>query len=294
MDKQLQYEAALRQIAAIVTTALSAPEASPERVRSIGAAPDAVAQVRVCIPKRLKPELVAEAAARAVEINPLNQPNVLRMGGDRVDRDRIAVLTRKYWGRRGVRLTVRFMDTPSSELRSKILSHMNAWNATANVQFVETDVDGQVRIARESGQGYWSYLGTDVLSIPANEQTMNLDSFSLSTPESEFYRVVRHETGHTLGFPHEHMRREIVELIDPEKAIEYFGETQGWSPDEVRAQVLTPIDEASIFATPGSDTRSIMCYQLPGKIMRNNAPILGGTDIDPLDYAFAGSIYPKS
>jgi hypothetical protein len=28
---------------------------------------------------------------------------------------------------------------------------------------------------------------------------MNLDSFTTSTPDSEFYRVVRHETGHTLG-----------------------------------------------------------------------------------------------
>ena len=55
--------------------------------------------------------------------------------------------------------------------------------------------------------GYWSYLGTDVLHIPVDQQTMNLQGFTERTPESEYRRVVRHETGHTMGFPHEHMRR---------------------------------------------------------------------------------------
>jgi hypothetical protein len=34
-----------------------------------------------------------------------------------------------------------------------------------------------------------------------------------TTPDAEFYRVVRHETGHTLGFPHEHMRKEIIVVL---------------------------------------------------------------------------------
>ena len=68
----------------------------------------------------------------------------------------------------------------------------------------EAESRAQVRIARTREDGYWSYLGTDILSIDASQQTMNLDSFSMNTPDSEFYRVVRHETGHTLGFPHEH------------------------------------------------------------------------------------------
>jgi len=36
-----------------------------------------------------------------------------------------------------------------------------------------------------------------------------------------------------------------------------------------------------------------MCYQIPGNITRNGRPILGGTDIDASDAAFAGLIYPK-
>jgi len=113
---------------------------------------------------------------------------------------------------------------------------MNAWSRTANVTFVESKTDPKVRIARQGGQqgGYWSYLGTDILSIDRNQPTMNLEAFTMNIPESEFHRVVRHETGHTMGFPHEHMRRELVNEIDPDKAISYFGATQGWSPAEVR------------------------------------------------------------
>src|SRR5205085_8576725 len=98
-----------------------------------------------------------------------------------------------------------FLDGPPVDLRRRIVSHMNAWAKTANVRFVQTKTDPQVRIAREGGAdgGYWSYLGTDILQIDADQPTMNLEAFAMDTPESEFHRVVRHETGHTLGFPHE-------------------------------------------------------------------------------------------
>ena len=194
----------------------------------------------------------------------------------------------------GVRLTVSFMDNPPADLRARILSHMNAWAQTANVTFSEGNTDPQVRIARMEGAGYWSYLGTDILSIAADQPTMNLEAFTMSTPESEFHRVVRHETGHTLGCPHEHLRQELVDKIDPDKAISYFGQTQGWSPEEVRQQVLTPIEESSLIGTDHDDPYSIMCYQLPGTITKDGQPIIGGTDIDDQDFQFMAKIYPRN
>ncbi len=157
-------------------------------------------------------------------------------------------------------------------------------------------MDPHVRIARMGGVkgGYWSYLGTDILTIGRDEPTLNLEAFTTNTPESEFHRVVRHETGHTLGFPHEHMRRELVKLIDPKKAIALFRKTQGWSAEEVRQQVLTPIEESSLLGTEHADPNSIMCYQIPGSITKNGQPIVGGADIDPSDYAFVAKIYPKT
>ncbi len=255
----------------------------------------------VCTPKSLPKSLWVQAAQRAVAANPANHPRLDRLvrlvPEFQLTPERIAVVTKKYWGAKGVRLTVGFFDSPKPALRSRILLHMNAWAKTANVHFVASNVDPQVRIAFQSSPpevaGYWSYVGTDILSIPKTEPTMNLEAFTMDTPESEFHRVVRHETGHTLGFPHEHMRRELVNKIDPKKAIAFFEQTQGWSAEEVRQQVLTPIEQSSIRGTR-ADPRSIMCYQIPGTITKDGKPILGGTDIDTSDYAFAREMYPPS
>ncbi len=169
---------------------------------------------------------------------------------------------------------------------------MNAWNQTANVRFVETRIDPQVRISRGGG-GYWSYLGTEILEASASEQTMNLEGFTMGTADSEFHRVIRHETGHTLGFPHEHLRRELVNLLDREKTIKYFEATQGWSRQEIIQQVLTPLEDASLIETAHVDEYSIMCYEIPGECTKNGEPITGGVDIDASDYAFAAQLYPK-
>jgi hypothetical protein len=247
-----------------------------------------------------KSKLVA-AAQKAVEINPANHPatHLWAMSGvgaaaSTLPPEAIAVLTTKYWGTGGVHLTVGFMEPIEPALKDKILSHMNAWSQYANVTISPAPADQtpQVRVTRNGG-GYASYLGTDILNIDPSQPTMWLQDFSPDTPDSEFFRVVRHETGHTLGFPHEHMRQEIVNRIDREKAIALFMRTQGWSRDEVIAQVLTPIDQSALNAAP-IDPSSIMCYALPGSIMTDGQPVPGGTDIDAEDGQFAGMIYPNS
>jgi hypothetical protein len=253
----------------------------------------------VCIPKRLAKEVRVKAAKTAAKINPLNHAPLERlaglMPGFKPTPERIAVVTTKYWGLKGVKLTVAFLDNAPTDLQKRILLHMNAWGKTANTTFVLSKTDPQVRIARIGGAdgGYWSYVGTDILHIPKKQQTMNLEAFTMNTPESEFHRVVRHETGHTLGFPHEHMRKALVAKIDPKKAIAYFMRTQGWTEDEVKQQVLTPIEESTLMGTR-VDARSIMCYQIPGALTKDGKPIIGGLDIDAKDYQFAGDIYPKS
>ncbi|MEO6810414.1 MAG: M12 family metallopeptidase [Isosphaeraceae bacterium] len=249
----------------------------------------------VCIPKLVPKSMLVKAAKNAVGINPFNQPEYgsLHMAapGLEVTELFIAAVTAKYWGSNPRTLTVSFMESTATDLRRRIVSHLNAWTRTGCVQFSETSGVGQVRISRGSG-GYYSYLGTDILVIPRNRQTMNLEGFTMNTPESEYKRVIRHEAGHTLGFPHEHMRKTLVLRIDPEKAYDYFRRTQGWSRTQVDQQVLTSLDERTLMATPADQT-SIMCYQLPGSITRNGQPILGGLDINQSDYDFVGQIYPK-
>lgn len=254
----------------------------------------------VCTPKSLPSDQWGPAARIAAERNPFNGLRAQRLANllsseSSLEAAYITLLVTKYWGRAGVRLTVGFLDNPGAALRSRILEHMNAWSSSANVSFTESDTDPQVRIAREGGKGggYWSYVGTDILSIEPGAPTMNLEGFTMDTDEREFVRVVRHETGHTLGFAHEHMRKELVARVDEQKAIEYFGDTQRWSPAMVRAQVLTPLEASSIFGTPHADETSIMCYQIPAALTKDGKAILGGTDIDKADHEFAAGIYPK-
>ena len=240
-----------------------------------------------CTIKQLPDDLHAEAAHTAICCNPVNRPPSF------VEPQHIAVMTTKYWGAGGVNLGVAFMEQISMSFANKILSHMNAWGKRANVKFFLTGDNPQVRIGFERG-GYWSYLGTDILHIPKNKQTMNLEGFTERTSDAEFTRVVRHETGHTLGFPHEHLRRDLVARLDPAKTIAYFGRTQGWTADQVRAQVLTPIEEASLLNPTPVDAESIMCYQLPASITVDGRPIVGGADIDETDHQYAARIYPKA
>jgi hypothetical protein len=254
-----------------------------------------IGTAEVCTPKMLPKRLLIASARTARTVNPANAPAfgpfAMVAASPIIDPMHIAVLTQKYWGPKALRLTVSFMEQTAPDLRARVISNMNAWNQTANVSFVETQQTGDVRISRGDG-GYWSYLGTDILHIPKMRQTMNLQGFTMDTPDSEYKRVIRHETGHTLGFPHEHMRKQLVALIDPQKAYDYFLRTQGWDKTTVDQQVLTALDDASIMATP-PDQDSIMCYQLPREITKNGLPIRGGLDINPTDFAFAGKIYPK-
>jgi hypothetical protein len=260
-----------------------------------------MAQRILCTPRSLPASRLAAAARRAIEINPANavehrtvaRTPMGRRGGPR----RIAVVVGRRWPASGVRLSVQFLDGPPADLRARILQHMNAWGKTANVVFAETRGTGKVRIARLESPpekaGYWSWVGTEILEIPLDEPTLNLEGFTMQESEAEFRRVVRHEAGHTLGFDHEHMRRDLVARIDRAKAFAFFDQTQGWSRREVEEQVLTPLADASIMGTAESDPDSIMCYQIPASITRDGRPIRGGKDINARDFAFAASLYPK-
>jgi hypothetical protein len=153
-----------------------------------------------CSIKYLDSSLFSQAAENAISINPINGlafgPVTQFDGG--VDPQRLSVMVSKYWGPKPRQLTVSFMDNPPSDLRRRILSHMNSWTKTGCISFVETQSSGDVRISRGNG-GYYSYLGTDILLVSKNTNTMNLQGFTMNTPESEFIRVVRHETGHCMS-----------------------------------------------------------------------------------------------
>src|SRR5215204_3290701 len=239
--------------------------------------------------RRLREALlkIAEVASAAVQGEDLDEHGDDQASEQASQEDKLACIPKTL----PQRLLVKSAETATT---------INPVNAPVFGPLAEVDGDFQpeqpLRIAVLTSK-YWGprprrLTVSFMESTPANLQAMNLEGFTMNTPESEYKRVIAHETGHTLGFPHEHMRRALVARIDPEKAYEYFRRTQGWDRQTVDQQVLTPLDERSLMSTPADQT-SIMCYQLPGSITRDRRPILGGMDINQTDYAFAGRVYPK-
>src|SRR5579871_5958671 len=96
-----------------------------------------MANIIVCTPKSLPASKQIKAAKHAVEINPANHPHSPMMArallGGPPTPFRLAIVVARRWPTSGVRLTVGFLDTPPSDLKKRILLHMNAWAKTANV-----------------------------------------------------------------------------------------------------------------------------------------------------------------
>ena len=71
-----------------------------------------------CTIKQVPPDKLLESASTAVEVNPANAPNTAALPREFTPSpERLAVMTQKYWGPAGVRLTVGFLDNASAELR---------------------------------------------------------------------------------------------------------------------------------------------------------------------------------
>ena len=132
------------------------------------------------------------------------------------DQNTRAVLENAFMWPTPVKLTVCFSGGVK-EVQAKIAAAMKEWAALtsgrlefefglSNDTFKKCDgvTKYNIRIGFVKGDGHWSYIGT-IGETVFPENTMNLDFDSDSGLEDQKIReITLHETGHALGFHHEH------------------------------------------------------------------------------------------
>lgn len=201
-----------------------------------------------------------------------------------------ALLVSKRWDSGRV-LRVRFLDgDPVVQQRLQPFAH--EWSKYCNITFnFGTDPDAEIRISF-AGQGSWSYIGTDCLTIAKDQVTMNYGWLTRTTADEEYRRVVVHEFGHALGLIHEHQNPVANIPWDKAKVYAYYaGPPNFWTAQQVDVNLFQRYDQAQTQYT-AFDTKSIMLYPIPKDFTTGGFEVGWNTDLSPTDIGFISSIYP--
>lgn len=148
----------------------------------------------------------------------------------------------------------------------------------------------EIRIAFED-DGSWSYLGQDVLGIPADEPTMNFGWDLRLQPDTSL-----HEIGHSLGFPHEHQNPFAGIVWDEEKVYASLGgPPNNWPRNVTFSNIIAKLNKNDVEGTEW-DPDSIMHYPFEAGLIllpeeyRNGLTPKGG--LSPVDIAQVRKFYP--
>jgi hypothetical protein len=130
-----------------------------------------------------------------------------------------------------------------------------------DISFVETPEQANVRISFDPNGGAWSLVGTDHREQKSGA-TMNLGWLDVST--------IIHEFGHLLGMIHEHQNPYGQTIMwDENKVFKWAKDTQGWSEQTTRDNIINKYDKSSINGS-NFDPLSIMLYFFPASLTLNN------------------------
>lgn len=169
---------------------------------------------------------------------------------------------------------IKFMFLEGAEPQKNVVRRaFQVWKALGiGISFKEVASveDAMVRIGFDHGDGSWSYVGRDILTIPRTERTMNfgwdltVDSYGMTT--------AIHEIGHTIGFQHEHQSPFAgIEWNTRAVYAEFSGPPNNWPKNQIDANILSKLPANQVKGSAW-DPKSIMEYEFgPGLVLQPSA-----------------------
>jgi hypothetical protein len=197
------------------------------------------------------------------------------------------IVIAKRWPN-GSTLRVSFLEGTASQ-QALVKEFTPTWSEYANLKFeFGFDPDADIRIAFQSTDGAWSYVGTDCSDIPLDQPTMNLGW--------QDEGVILHEFGHALGMIHEHQSPAGgIQWNKPVVYRELGGPPNNWPKSVVDHNMFDTYDRDQTQFTE-LDPRSIMMYSFPARWTLNDFSAPENTELSEKDKNFIGSaaVYPKA
>lgn len=239
--------------------------------------------IKICIDKVLSEEVREAARKLAIKENPDNAPK--NEGNEGV------LLTGRKWPN-GRLLHVRFLDGDVT-VQHKIEQYAHEFEQYANIKFVfDNEPDSEIRISFDPNGGSYSYIGTDCLSIPRNEATMNYGWLQASASDEEYSRVVLHEFGHVLGLVHEHQNPTADIPWDKEKIYKYYSRINGWDKPTVDINIFKKYSRSETKFSD-FDKESIMLFPIPNELTIGDYEVGFNSKLSLKDKEFISQMYPK-
>lgn len=198
---------------------------------------------------------------------------------------RIALLRAKLF-QTGTTLRVKFSASSTVAQRKEAQSSFEEIMRYANIDFriATGTAKGDVRVTFDPSGGAWSYIGTDILTMPSNRATMNLGFNDAGT--------YLHEICHTLGAIHEHQNPKGGIRWNKEQVYrDLSGPPNHWDRETIDHNMFEAYSDDQLNGTE-FDPKSIMLYAIPKSWTLDGFSSTPNSVLSPKDKAWLAKQYP--